>query len=125
MIEKLQDRLPLKSTVVRYSSCLAPHNMISHKDLCILKFEKLLEKLYKNNRITFVEDNNSENEFPNFLTLAQQHHERFEGFNKHIRRLDSFLAEFIVPNLGQYKHVENLCFDLYPHIWAKSSRKRF
>ena len=64
MIEKLQDRLPLKSTIVRYSSCLAPHNMINHKDLCILKFEKLLEKLYKNNRITFLEGNNSENEFP-------------------------------------------------------------
>ena len=40
-IEKLQDRLPLKSAIVRYSSCLAPHNIINHKDL---KFKKLVEK---------------------------------------------------------------------------------
>ena len=40
-IEKLQDRLPLKSAVGRYSSCLAPRNIINHKDL---KFEKLVEK---------------------------------------------------------------------------------
>ena len=31
------------------------HNMINHKDLCILKFEKMVEKLYKNNGITSVE----------------------------------------------------------------------
>ena len=40
-IEKLQDRLPLKSAIGRYSSCLAPRNIINHKDL---KFEKLVEK---------------------------------------------------------------------------------
>ena len=44
--------------------------MINHKDLCILKFENLVEKLYKNNSITSVEADNSKNKFPNFLTLA-------------------------------------------------------
>ena len=76
MIEKLQDRLPLKSAIVRYSSCLPPHNMINHKDLYILKFEKLVERLYKNSSIESVEADNSKNEFPNFLTLAKQHRER-------------------------------------------------
>ena len=68
MIEKPEDRFPLKSAIVRYSSCLGPHNMINHKDLCILKFEKLIEKLYKNNSITSVEAGNSKNEFLNILT---------------------------------------------------------
>ena len=108
MIEKLQDRLPRRSAIVRYSSCLALHNMINHKDLCIWKFENLVEKLYKNNSITSVEADNSKNEFPNFPTLAYQHREKFEGFNRNTQRLDSFLAGFIVPNLGQYKHMENL-----------------
>ena len=71
MIEKFQDRFLLKSAIVRYSPCLAPHDLINHKDMCILKFEKLVEKLYKNNSITSVEADNSKNEFPNFLSLAQ------------------------------------------------------
>ena len=45
MIEKLQDRLALNNATVRYSSCLAPQAMVNHKDLCILKFEKVVEKL--------------------------------------------------------------------------------
>ena len=97
--------------------------MINHKDLCILKFENLVEKLYKNNSITSVEADNSKNKFPNFLTLAQQHREKFEGFNKHTQRFNSFLAGFIVPNLEQYKHIWKICF--YPLSWAKPSRKRF
>ena len=52
-----------------------------------------------------VEDDNSKNEFPNLLSLTKKHCKMFEGFNKHPQRLDSFLAEFIVPNLGQYKHM--------------------
>ena len=71
MIEKFQDRFPLKSAIVRCSPCLAPHDLINHKDMCILKFEKLVEKLYKNNSVTSVEADNSKNEFPNFLSLAQ------------------------------------------------------
>ena len=67
--------------------------MINQKELCILQFEKLVEKqeyknIYKNNSITSVETDNSKNEFSNFLTLAQQHREKFEGFNKHTQRLD-------------------------------------
>ena len=42
--------------------------MINHKDLYILKFEKLLEKPYRNNRMACVEADHSKNEFPNFLT---------------------------------------------------------
>ena len=126
MTEKLQDRLPLKSAIVRYSSLLVLHNMVNYKDLCILKFEKLVEKLYKNSSITFAEVDNSKNEFSNFLILVQQHREKFEEFNKHTQKLDSFLAEFIVPNLGQYKHIWKICFFyLYPLSWAKPSRKRF
>ena len=45
MIEKLQDRLSLNNAPVRYSSCLAPQAMVNHEDLCILKFEKAVEKL--------------------------------------------------------------------------------
>ena len=35
MIEKFQDRFPLKSAIVRYSSCLAPHDLINPKGVCI------------------------------------------------------------------------------------------
>ena len=87
MIEKLQDRVPLKSAIGKCSSCLGPHNMINHKDVCILKSKKPLEKLCKNNSMTPVEADNSKNDFPNILTLAQQHQEKFEGFNKHTQRL--------------------------------------
>ena len=78
MIEKLQDRVPLKSAIGKYSSCLGPHNMINHKDVCILKSKKPLEKLCKNNSMTPVEADNSKNDFPNILTLAQQHQEKFD-----------------------------------------------
>ena len=66
MIEKLQGRLPLKSAIVRYSSCLAPHNAINDKGLCIWRFEKLAEKLY-NNSIISVKTESSKNEFLNSL----------------------------------------------------------
>lgn len=77
MIKKLQDRSLLRSTIVRYSSYLALLNMINHKDLCVAQCEKPVEKLYKNNRITSLEVENSKIEFSNFLFLAQQHHEKF------------------------------------------------
>ena len=57
--------------MVRYSSFLAFHNMISQKDLCLLNFKNPVEKLYKNNSITSVEADNSKNEFPNILTFTQ------------------------------------------------------
>ena len=97
MIEKLQGRLPLKSAIVRYSSCLAPHNAINDKGLCIWRFEKLAEKLY-NNSITSVKTESSKNEFLNFLTLAQQHCEKLKRFKKHTQRFHSFLTKYIVPN---------------------------
>ena len=49
--------------MVRYSSSLASHNMISQKDLCLLNLKNPVEKLYKNNSITSVEADNSKNEF--------------------------------------------------------------
>ena len=116
MIEKLQDRVPLKSAIGRCSSCLGPRNMINHKDLCILKSKKLLERLCKNNSMAPVEADNSKNDFPNILTLGQQHQEKFEGLIKHTQRLYSFLAEFIVPNLEQHKHMWKIC----PFIFALS-----
>ena len=97
MIEKLQGRLLLKSAIVRYSSCLAPHNAINDKGLCIWRFEKLAEKLY-NNSITSVKTESSKNEFLNFLTLAQQHCEKLKRFKKHTQRFHSFLTKYIVPN---------------------------
>ena len=51
--------------------------MINHKDLCVAQCEKPVEKLYKNNRITSLEVENSKIEFSNFLFLAQQHREKF------------------------------------------------
>ena len=71
---------------------------------------KLVEKLYKNNGITSREADSSKTEFSNFLALAQQHREKF---SKHTQILDSFLSEFIVPRLGQYKHKWKICVFIF------------
>ena len=52
LIVKLQERSPLKYLVIRCASALSTENMLHYKESYILKFEKLVDKLFERNRIT-------------------------------------------------------------------------
>ena len=47
MISKLQEGSPLKYQIVCCMSCIAQMNLIHKRDECILKFSKIVEKLYQ------------------------------------------------------------------------------
>ena len=47
MISHLEERSPLKYQIVCCRSCTAPTNLINEKDELILKFSKIVEKLYQ------------------------------------------------------------------------------
>ena len=70
VIEKLQDRSPLKYNIVRYSASFSPVKMIQNKEECILKFKRLVEKLCEMKWISAVDADDSKLHYEEFLTSA-------------------------------------------------------
>ena len=67
MISKLQVRSPLKYQIVRCMSCIVPTNLINKKDECILKFSKIVEKLYQRKLLPSKEADDSKLQFEEFI----------------------------------------------------------
>ena len=52
IVQKLQEKIPLKHLLVRCVSCLDPHRMARNKEECSLRFSGIVDKLYENKWIT-------------------------------------------------------------------------
>ena len=57
VISKLQERSPLSYLLIRCLSCLIPSNMVTGREECIVKFNKMVEKLYQKKHITIKSKN--------------------------------------------------------------------
>ena len=64
----LQERSPLKYSIARNASAISPVNMASKKEECVLKFQRLLDVLFRKKGLSAKSADN----------CKQQYHELFE-----------------------------------------------
>ena len=63
-------------------SCIALTNLINEKDECILKFSKIVEKLYQRKLLPPKEVNDSKLQFGEFIdNVAKRNSDKFLSFN--------------------------------------------
>ena len=95
IVEKLQERSPLKFVFVRSLSSLVPKNMIESKN-CSSKFEKVVDKLYMANHINSKEADGAKLQLEEFISsTAKVHRDQFLGFSLADNRLDHFYRVYL------------------------------
>ena len=99
MISKFQERSPLKYQIVCCMSCLAPTNLINEKDECILKFSKIVEKLYHRKLLPSKEADDSKLQFEEFIGNAVKYNsDKLLSFNICSSSLDAFYGQWLHRN---------------------------
>ena len=69
LIQKLQERYPLKYSIVRNSSSLSPNSMVEEKKLSKMKFQGLVERLCKLKWLTTDEADDAKQQFDEFVDI--------------------------------------------------------
>ena len=99
MVRKLQERSPLKYLIVRCMSCLSPENIVNKKEACVLKFEKLVDKLYNHKYLTAKESDDAKIQYTEFLdSIAKINVVEFSNFESSVTRLDTFYGKWLHKN---------------------------
>ena len=94
----LQERSPLKYSIVRSASAISPVNMVSKKEECVLKFQGLVDVLLKKmkKRLSAKSADNCKQQYDEFLEDVQfKHKENFLKFNYLTDRLDDSLCPYL------------------------------
>ena len=74
LIQKLQERCPLKYSIVRNSSSLSPNSMVEEKKLSKMKFQGLVERLCKLKWLTTDEADDAKEQFDEFVDIECPKH---------------------------------------------------
>ena len=111
-INKLKERLPIKSLIVRASLCLSPDHILNRK-FSVPTFEQLVDKIFKLKYISSVEADAAKLEFPSFIIHVQKSCEKFGKFNKFNDSLDLFLGEFVLPKKDEFKNFWKICIFIF------------
>ena len=91
IVEKLQERSPLKHLFVLSLSSLVTKNMIESKN-CPSNFEKIVDKLYTTNHINSKEADDAKLQLEEFISSAAKiHKDKFLGFSLADKCFGSFL----------------------------------
>ena len=103
----LQERSPLKYSIVRNASAMSPVNMASKKEECVLKFQGLVDALYRKKRLHAKSADSCKQQYNEFLDDVQfKHKEKFHQFNY----LNDCLDDFLCVYLADKKKYENLFY---------------
>ena len=96
LVQKVQERCPLKYQTVRCASSLSPRNMVSDKQKCVNYFDRLVDKLYNLNRISSKHADGTKKEYFQLVSSAQnKHKDAFLSFDEKKSRLDSFFVDLM------------------------------
>ena len=96
IVLKLQERSPLKYLIVRCSSCLVPRSIVNESESVILQFNKVVDKLFKQQQLKNKEAGEAKLQFKEFVTnYVPQHSDKFNSLNVSMQRLDKFYGEFL------------------------------
>ena len=103
----LQERSPLKYIIRCNASAISAVNMVSKKEECVLKFQCLLDVLFRKKRLSAKSVGNCKQLYGEFLEDGQfKHKENFLMFNY----LTDYLADFLCPHFADEKKYENLWY---------------
>jgi len=72
LLQKIQDKCPLKYGIARYASSLSPSKIIAQKEVCRENFCKLVDKFYAGNWISSKSADNAKKEYDSLLKSAHR-----------------------------------------------------
>ena len=125
IMQKLQEKSPLKHLPVCCASCLDMHRMSCNKEECSLRFSGIVDKLYKNKWITSNDADLAKKEFDTFLeTVQHEYKDDLLMYDVKSKRIDHFIGSCLHGNdkYGNcWKIIVCICF--VP--WPKCGRKGF
>ena len=116
LLSHLIEKSPLKYSFLRLTASLNPNILAdkSKKELNILRFSKLLEKLVSNERISVKEGDEANHQYLELVNdVIPRHEEKFLSFNKFKDRLDSFYADLCINEFKALWKVFILVFCLF------------
>ena len=122
-INRLKERLPIKSLIVRASLCLSPDHILNKK-FSVPTFEQLVDKIFKLKYISSVEADAAKLEFPSFIIHLQKSCEKFGKSNKFNDSLDLFLGEFVLPKKDEFKNFWKICIFIFSLSHGQSQVER-
>ena len=113
IILKLQERCPLKFSVIRNSSCLSPNNMVGEQESSILKFKYLVDKLFQSKHLSAKEADAAKYQYDDFLkSVVKGNSECFLQFSFKTTRLDEFLGTYFNRN-EKFKELWKICIFIF------------
>ena len=96
LCQKLQERSPLKSLLIRCAAALSPWNMATDSEVSIHQFEKLADYLHERKHITSQQCADSKVQYEEFLdSIVKVNKEFFSKFQTAICRVDQFLGVYL------------------------------
>ena len=99
IVEKMQEKCPLKYLVVRNASCLEPTSMINQPEVNKMQFSALVANLYSCKWIVEKSTDRVKLQYDDFLSLiCKQNRDTFLQFKWKEDRLDEFLDEYLHRN---------------------------
>ena len=109
LIQKLQNRCPLTSSIVWNSECLSPKHIIEEApEASQNMFTQLVECLHTLKWLTADQADRGKRQFDEFLKVAHREEGRFVSFNFINDRLDEFYAPFLHKN-KEYVDMWTVC----------------
>lgn len=93
IVQKLQEKIPLKHLLVRCTSYLDPHQMAHNKEECSLRLSGVVDKLYENKWITSNDADLAKKEYDTFLESVQhEYKDDFLMYDVKSKRIDNLLV---------------------------------
>ena len=116
LVQKVQERCPLKYQISRSASSLSPRNMVSDKQKCVNYFDRLVDKLYNLNRISSKHADEAKKEYFQLVSSAQnEHKDSLLSFDEKKSRLDSFFIDLMHGNAKYRK-----CWTIFKILFTLS-----
>ena len=124
MLQKIQDKCPLKYAVAHFASSISPSEMVGHKEKCDDSFCRLVDKLYAGCWISSKTADLAKKEFAVLLKATNsEHKDAFLTFNQKKDAIDSLFADLMSENV-KYKNCWNVFMMIFTLSHGQASVER-
>ena len=113
IIEKIQQRSPLKYLIVHSAASLSPSNMADQQKRCLSCFSLLVNRLHKDKYLSGLESDAAKEQYETFIDSdVKQDLNQFRKFDINKTRLDEFLGAFMI-GVPKYKDLWKVCVFIF------------
>ena len=125
LVEKMQEKSPIRYKLVRNSAALDPQNMVSIDGETLQSmFDSIVGIMHSKKRISALQGDRAKEQFEQFLVkVVALNRNEFLNFNKKVTRLDDFLA-FYVCSSNLYNDFWYVCKFIFTLCHGQSSVER-